>query len=268
MKHDEFFRKHPVFTATELDAHLSAIGTVGSRARESLLGYHRKKGHVVLIRRGLYGVIPPGAAPSSYPIDPFQVAAKLVKDSVVSYHSALEVHGHAYSVREHITYSALRPVSTFTFRSRIFRGVKCPKSLSSAGKIDFGVIRVDRFGVEVPVTNLERTFVDIMDRPTLSGGWEEIWRSLESVDFFDLDIVVEYALLLNNATTIAKVGFFLERHRESLMVEKTHLNALRERRPRQPHYLDSSKRKSGKLVAGWNLVLPVELIDQTWGEVL
>ncbi|PIP44223.1 MAG: transcriptional regulator, partial [Deltaproteobacteria bacterium CG23_combo_of_CG06-09_8_20_14_all_60_8] len=106
MKHEEFFRKHPVFTAVELDNHLSAMGKAGPRTRESLLEYHRKTGHVILMRRGLYAVIPPGADPDSYQVDPFLVAAKLTRDAVLSYHTALEIHGRAYSVREHLTYSA------------------------------------------------------------------------------------------------------------------------------------------------------------------
>lgn len=268
MKYEEFFRKHPVFTVVELDSHLFEKGTVGSRARESLLSYHRKKGHVVLIRRGLYAVIPPGAVSKLYPVDPFLIATKVTGGAVLSYHSALEMHGYAYSVREHITYSAPCPVSTFSFRSHVFRGVKFPKALNGTGRTDFGVSDIDRQGLDVPVTNLERTFVDMMDRPALSGGWEEIWRSLESVEFFDLDSVVEYALLLNNATTIAKVGFFLDQHRELFMVEPTHLNALREHCPKQPHYLDASSRRSGKLAADWNLVLPVELFERSWAEVL
>jgi len=58
------------------------------------------------------------------------------------------------------------------------------------------------------------------------------------VEFFDLDKVVEYALLLGNATTTAKVGFFLEQHREPLMVEENYIKPLHDLRPRQPHYLD------------------------------
>ena len=268
MKHDKFFRKHPVFTGEELNEHLSAMGDIGPRTRESLLDYHRKAGHIVLIRRGLYAVIPPGSDPDSYPVDPFLVGAKLTTDSVLSYHTALEVHGYAYSVREHLTYSAARPVPPVTFRSHVFRGVTFPKALCRAGKEDFGVITVDRSGLEVRVTCLERTLVDVLDRPDLSGSWEEIWRSLEGVEFFDLDQVVEYALLLDNATTIAKVGFYLEQHRDSLMVEESHLKPLHDLRPRQPHYMDSSNRKSGKIVANWNLVVPVALFERTWGDML
>ncbi len=62
MKHAAFFRKHPVFTGEELDTYMSTMGEVGSRAKESLLTYHRKSGHLIPIRRGLYGVIPPGAS--------------------------------------------------------------------------------------------------------------------------------------------------------------------------------------------------------------
>jgi predicted transcriptional regulator of viral defense system len=110
--------------------------------------------------------------------------------------------------------------------------------------------------------------VDVLNRPDVAGGWEEIWRSLESVEFFDLDKVVEYALLLGNATTAAKVGFFLEQHREPLMIEEKHLKSLHGLRPRQPHYLDRDKRRSGHLVSRWNLVVSREVFERTWAEVL
>ena len=268
MKHETFFRKHPVFTGEEFNDHLASLGKTGPRTRESLLNYHRNTGHVILIRRGLYAVIPRGADPDTYPVDPFLVAAKLTADAVLSYHTALELHGYAYSIREHLTYSAARPVSLVMFRSHVFRGVSFPQPLCRAEKVEFGVTTVDRAGLEVRVTSLERTLVDVLDRPAISGSWEEIYRSLEAIEFFDLDKVVEYALLLGNATTIAKVGFYLEQHRESLMVEENHLTPLRDHRPRQPHYLDSSNRKSGKVVADWNLVVPVDLFDRTWDEFL
>jgi len=268
MKHDEFFRKHPVFTGEELANHLSSHGEVGGRAQEALLAYHQKAGRVVRVRRGLYAVIPAGADTDSYPVDPFLVAAKLTPDSVLSHHTALEFHGKAYSVYTHITYSASRPLGPLTFRSHVFRGTRFPHTLLHAGKVHVGVSTPERAGMELRVASLERTLVDVLDRPDLSGSWEEIWRSLESVEFFDLDKVVEYALLLGNATTGAKVGFFLEQHREPLMVEDRHLKALHDLRPRQPHYLDRAKRTSGRLVSEWNLVVPREVLERAWGEVL
>ncbi|HAM44621.1 MAG TPA: transcriptional regulator, partial [Propionibacteriaceae bacterium] len=121
-------------------------------------------------------------------------------------------------------------------------------------------------GGVVRVTRLERTLVDVLHAPASAGGWEEIWRSLEMVEFFDLDAVISYTLRLGSALTTARVGFFLEQHREALMVEDAHLDRLRQHRPRQPRYLDAD-RKPGTLVASWNLIVPADVLGRTWAEV-
>ena len=43
-----------------------------------------------------------------------------------------------------------------------------------------GVESHHRHDVDVRVTGYERTLVNVLDRPDLTGSWEEIWRSLES----------------------------------------------------------------------------------------
>ncbi len=110
--------------------------------------------------------------------------------------------------------------------------------------------------------------MDALDRPAFSGGWEEIWRSLESTEFFDLDKVVEYALLLSNTTTTAKVGYFLEQHKENLFVEEGHLALLRTKKPRGPHYMERARRKNCHFVKRWNLMVPYEISNREWAEVL
>ena len=66
--------------------------------------------------------------------------------------------------------------------------MRFPKKHAASGR------EVDRAGLAVRVTSLERTLVDVLDRTDLSGGWEEIWRSLEMVEFFDLDVVIHPAV--------------------------------------------------------------------------
>jgi predicted transcriptional regulator of viral defense system len=126
----------------------------------------------------------------------------------------------------------------------------------------------ERSGMSLYVTSLERTLVDVLDRPGLCGSWEEIWRSLASVEYFDLEKVVDYAVMLQNSTTAAKVGFFLDQHREQLMVEDKYLSALIKMRPRQPHYLERTRRESGRLISKWNLVIPDQILKQTWEEII
>ncbi len=263
----EFLPAHPVFTLAEFAEWYSSRRTTGDRTVEALLAYHVKSGHLVRIRKGLYAAVPRGSTAAGVPIDPFLVTGKLTPDAILAYHTALEFQGKAHSpTREffYLTSLAARPLE---FRGQRFRAVHAPAALRSKRAEHSNVLTADRMGLGVRVTNLERTMVDVLDRPHLGGGWEEIWRSLEGVAFFDLDAVVEYALLLENATTIAKVGFFLEQHKEHLMVEERHLDLLRKNIPRVPHYLSRENRRSGKLVSGWNLVVPPEVLERRWQEV-
>ncbi len=235
MKLNEFLSQHAVFTVEKLDRFLSARGSGSPNTRKSLLTYYRNQGRIIPVRRGLYATVPLGGDPKSSPVDPYLVAAKMTSDAVLAYHTALEFHGKAYSVYTKLHYVSARKSLPLTFQSHEFLRAPVPHTLRVKGKEMFGVSSRKRSGVELRVTNLERTFVDLLDRPDLTGSWEEIWRSLESVEFFDLDQVVEYVLFLENATTAAKVGFFLEQHKESLMVDDSNLEPLRSLCPRHPH---------------------------------
>lgn len=144
--------------------------------------------------------------------------------------------------------------------------VKVPMALRPHPAADGHVTEQRHGGGVVRVTTLERTLVDVLDAPANAGGWEEVWRSLEMVEFFDLDAVVSYTLRLGSALTVGRVGFFLEQHRDALMVEDAHLDRLCQHRPRQPRYLDA-ERKPGTLVASWNLIVPASVLGRTWGEV-
>ena len=264
MKHDGFLRRYPIFTAEEFRRHLSATGEPGSRTQEAVLTYYRTRGRLALIRRGLYAVIPPDADAETYLVDPFLIASKLTDDAVLSHHTALEYHGRAYSLHAHVTYSASRPLAAFSFRNHLYRGTHVPKTLLLSGSTGIGVLTAERMGVDLRVTSLERTFVDVLDRPDLVGSWEEICRSLASIEFLNLDALIAYVTLLGNATTAARVGFLLEQQRDALMIGDHHLAALQELRPRQPRYLDRSRRIPGRLLPRWNLVVPADVLHRAW----
>jgi hypothetical protein len=181
---------------------------------------------------------------------------------------AQHLRGKAYSVFEQFQYLTARAARPVTFRTYRFHGVSFPRKLSVAGQASWGVDTAERAGLSVRVTSLECTLVDVLDRPHLAGTWEEIWRSLEAIAYLDLAQVVAYTLLLGNATTAAKVGFFLEQHREAFMVEEAHLQPLRLHRPRRPHYVGRRNRRSGRLVPAWNVIVPREVCARAWQDVL
>ena len=203
----------------------------------------------------------------SYPIDSYLIAGRLTPDAVIGYHSALAFHGAAHSLREERLIITQHPLfRPFLFRGMTYQTVRPPRALIHKQEESFGVERQDRQREGLRVTSLERTLVDAMDRPHLGGGWEEIWRSYEAVPYLDLEQVVNYALLLENATTIAKVGYFLEGERERWMVSDDYLAPLRTQGPRQPHYLDRSRAEPARMVKEWNLMVPEHILDRAWDD--
>jgi predicted transcriptional regulator of viral defense system len=266
-KLDTFFVRHPVFTIAELDEFLSRERDVNPGTRQALLSHHQRQGHVRRVRRRLYASVPAGADPSTLPVDPFLLASRLSEDAVIGYHAALAFHGRAYSVRtEYTAISEQTHVVPFHFQGHSFRAVYPAAALVRSGETNFGVEMADRSGLSLRVTNLERTLVDALDRPDLAGGWEEIWRSFDDVASLDVDQVVTYALLLDNAVVAAKVGYFLELHAEVLGVSIEQLERLKQHRPRQPRYM-AGDRRHARFVSEWNLMVPEVLFGLTWQEV-
>jgi predicted transcriptional regulator of viral defense system len=266
MKPLDFFDQHPVFTHAEFAAAHSGRGRRSARTTQNILAQHVAGGRLLRVHRGLYATLPPAAAADSFTPDAYLVAASSADDAVVAYHAALQFHGKAYSISSRFTYLTRRRLRPFEFRGAEFVAVLLPATLRALRRPVGGVLEQRHAGGMVRVTTLERTLVDVLDAPDHGGGWEEIWRSLESVEFFDLDAVIDYALKLGSALTVARVGFYLEQHREQLMVEDRHLKALRARAPAQPRYFDRD-RGPGKFVRPWNLVVPEQILSRSWAEV-
>ncbi len=159
-----------------------------------------------------------------------------------------------------------RQVLPFTYAAQRFRAVSQPKVLIDTGYIDYGVEEKKHGGMTIKLTNLERSIVDVLDRPDLGGGWEEIWRSLDNIVQLDVDKIVEYVLLLKNATTIAKVGYFLDQRPTYLAVDPKYIQRLQEHISKQPHYMSRDRQREGKYIEKWHLIVPLEIINRTWEE--
>jgi len=266
MKPLDFLDTNAVFNHGEF---VRAHTTVGGRSRHTsnkLLAQHVASGRLLRVRRGLYATVPRGVEPERADVDPYLLATHLTENAIVAYHAALQYHGRTYTMARRFMYLARRRGRPFRFRDAEFVPVLLPPTLRDTPDMGGGFKEERHAGGTVRVTTLERTMVDVLDVPAYGGGWEEVWRSLESVEFFDLDVVVAYALRLGSALTVARVGFFLEQHREKLLVEDHYLDALRERAPTQASYLDR-RREPGTLISGWNLVVPERVLRRTWEEV-
>jgi len=263
---DTFLRSHPVFRLDELRRYRSVSRASGDRTVESLLQYYKRTGRIKPIRQGVYEVVSKGAINSQAVVDPLLLAGRCVADAVIINHSALEFHGLAYSQFQTYTFQTRSTARRFDYRGTSFIPVSPPSALKRTSDEHMETTTGERYGLTVTVSTIERTLVDVINTPRWSGSWEEIWRSLESLEYVDPARIVTYLRALGNATTAARVGWFLDSHREQLMIEEDQLQEIHALQPTKPVYLDRAYSGPTRFVPDWNLVVPVYVADTGWEE--
>ncbi|HAU1304091.1 TPA: hypothetical protein JBI45_02335 [Legionella pneumophila] len=263
---EQFFYDHPVFRYEEFALFKSEYGTIKAISVNTALTYYVKSGRIKPIRRKLYAVVPPNQSVDSISVDPYLVAGKVTPDAVIGYHSALELLGVAYSSFGQLTYVTQQKSKPFEFDGHWYQSVTTPIALQKKQIADICVDIVNRQGVDIKVTNAARTFVDVLSRTELCGGWEEVYRSISNLAVLNVGQVIEYCLTLNNARLNAKVGYFLSQRRDAFAVTEQQLAPLIAGKPQAAQYIPGTDGEQSRLVKPWNIYLPLSVINQSWEE--
>jgi len=266
MKLDQFLHEHLVFTYQNFKKWKSKQGKANDFSLHTMLHYHVKKGKLLLLRRGLYAVVPPGSTPENLKVDSYLIAAKASTDSVLGYHTALELHGLAYSSFEQFTFLTQQKIKPFEIVNQWYQPIFFQSILIKNKNIFFGTEVINRQGLDIKITNVSRTFVDVLDRIDLSGGLEEVSRSVENIVILDIDMVIKYCLMLKNSRLAAKVGFFLEQRKGVFAVTDKQLQSLLAAKPKSPQYLSKNLLKDCQYIKKWNLMIPKQILNKTWEE--
>lgn len=262
----QFFYNHPVFRHEEFALFKSEHGAIKAISVNTALAYYVKSGRIKPIRRKLYAVVPPNQSVGSVLIDPYLVAGKVTQDAVIAYHSALELLGVAYSSFGQLTYITKQKSKPFEFDGRWYQSVAAPIALKKKHATDGYIDVLNRQGVNIRVTNPARTFVDVLDRVELCGGWEEVYRSISGLAVLNVDQVIDYCLMLNNSRLNAKVGYFLSQRQAAFAVTEQQLSPLLAGKPKVAQCIPGAATEQFQLVKPWNIYLPLSVINQSWDE--
>lgn len=128
-------------------------------------------------RRGLYVAVPPqNIYENSFQPDRYLMASKIREPYYLGFHTALEIHGVAYSSYDEV-YIVVPPEKRFTPFE--FKQVSYSPAFDSSNRT--GIKKMTHKGQELVVSSPSRTFLDCIDRPRYAGGWEECLKSLESL---------------------------------------------------------------------------------------
>ncbi len=257
----KFLEKHPVFRFKEAlafeEQNSACSGPAVSRVKTGLY-YHTQKGEIVNVRRGLYARVRDRGEGQEL-MSPLLMAGKATDDAVLAYHTALELHGIAYTDFNEQMFLTKCKTSGFSFQGQYYRPVIRGNLIS-----DTGIQEVIVSGLPVLVTSLERTVVDVLDMPNLSGGWEEVFRSLERVIHFDVSAAVDYVIRLGKKSAVAKLGYFIDSMLDGVKKDASAIRELKQYLPKQPHYMDKFGVGGGVLVGRWNLIVPKYIDERRW----
>ena len=178
-------------------------------ATNSLISNLLQKKWLIRLNRGTYLIVPLSAGEEAeYSENWFVVAKYLIEPEpyYLSHFSALEIHE-----------MTTQPVLTVYVSTPVRR---IPKEIAGASYRFISMPPDGLWGVEdiwvtpsqqVKVSDLERTIIDCLDRPDLSGGIIEVarglWSKRDQIDFVKLG---EYARRLGRKSVAKRLGFLLD----------------------------------------------------------
>ncbi len=149
-----------------------------------------EKGMLIKLSRNLYYIVPQSADPQKYMPDWHLVAKCLMKGRkyYIGYYSAMHVHGL-------ITQPSLKEIIVTNLQVKpaikIIRGIEFQFVYHTEPRFfGFKNTWIDKYN-KVMVSDLEKTFVDALTRPHLSGGLIEIGKAL-----YELKEKIDYQKLL------------------------------------------------------------------------
>ncbi len=262
-----FFNQHVIFRFEEFLAAAEkedGLSVATANNVRTMLHRYCKNGKLLNVRKGLYVVVSSQTYQSNI-INPFLVIGKATDDAVIAYHSALESHNIAYTDFNEHMYITCHQTSDFFFQNQQYHAIYHKEhDLNNIAKDGIETITV--MGTGIRRTSLARTVVDVLNRPNVSGGWEEIVRSLDRVTSFDASFAISYALSLGRASIAAKLGYFLENQSQYFRVDSSILNQLLINIPKQPYYIDRSTIGKSIFFKKWQIIVPKYLHERQWEE--
>jgi predicted transcriptional regulator of viral defense system len=231
-------------------------GIVGNYATARMTVWRlAKKGYLLRAREGVYAAVPPEFLGSHFEVDRYILAHRSSGSlGALAFHSALELHGVAHSPFTTVYYLSTKKARPFAFQDIAYRSVWTSRL--------FGVTSAGRNGVEVDVTDKERTLLDCLRRPDLCGGLEELLKSAEGLALLDPGKLMEYLRRFGERSLYQRTGLVLSTLQDRIRVPDDLLGRLRDRVGPNAYYLYPGMRTGhSKLVKEWNVIVPRNLAE-------
>ncbi len=175
---------------------------------ESLLRGLVERGWLRRVRKGLYALIPIDIVDArQWSPDPVLVAAHLFSHATLSHGTALLIHGLTLQGRPMFPYTVVSPMrqADVMIDQNQYHAVYRPAEAA------FGAMDLFHSGTLVRVTDLERTFCDVLLEPDHCGGiWEAMRAFGQLHDRLDFERLDEYVQRIDRRVLCKRLGYTCE----------------------------------------------------------
>jgi predicted transcriptional regulator of viral defense system len=171
-----------------------------------------RKGWIQRTRRGEYVLNPSSAGPDPYPdLDPLRIGSHLAAPYYFGYGTAAELHGLLQQPgRVYYVVTPRRVAARSVGTSRI-------QPIRTSRERMFGRASLTRRGNRITVSDLERTLVDCLDRPDLSGGMSGVAHAFAlAKPRLNWDRLSRYLRRMESRSLQLRLGYLTERVRPSV----------------------------------------------------
>lgn len=210
-----------------------------------------EKGALDKVKSNLYVRIPAHLVhdKGKYAEDPILIAKHLVEPYFFSYNTALVLHGLAQQLTQNYFISTTKHISKVRYHENLI----CPVILTE--KRLFGFEKKEYAKEEVMVSDLERTIVDVTDRPEYAGGYEEVLRCLADVEKINWGKLFAYIKKMGEKILVNRIGYMCELLK--IDAPSSFMKKLRSMMSENIYYFERNKK--GKFNEKWRIIVDPRL---------
>ncbi|MFV1858605.1 MAG: type IV toxin-antitoxin system AbiEi family antitoxin domain-containing protein [Anaerolineales bacterium] len=218
-------------------------------ARQAL-GRLTKSGWLQRVQRGLYLIVPLEAGTEGgWTEDPKIIASQLAPEGAVAYWSAL----HHWGMTEQIPRTIFVQTRRRKHNSRVtLLGVRYEFIFVVPRKL-FGITKQWSRGSEFNITDREKTLIDALDKPDLSGGIPIIVGALRTADQLDWNALDTYLDRFASGAIYKRLGYLVESLDIRVPDAQNKLAAWLHNRSKGISLLDPGGPKEGRINTQWGI---------------
>ena len=224
---------------------------VGAKAAKDVASGLTRKNVLQRVGRGIYLVRPLRSLVGPSTSTSIASVATLLREQPHYIGGLWAFTHHRLTTQQYVTV-----IDAFVTRRRPPRDLGAAKlafHVIGSELLGYGIMRAVIEGTEVRVSDVERTLLDVLDHPSLAGGFRGALSLFqETLPRADIKRLIDYACRGSRASTCQRVGVLLERRRTSPAL----LAPLRERisRTRSRAAMLPNEAMRGHLNERWRLV--------------